>query len=424
MNVIWQIGRKVRALLKLSIKKSIIALVVILLPLSLFIEVNFGTSFISYSDEFAGVLSGIYILLLTSQKKISREDKRILYLMMICISIGIISNFNSGVINKSFPVVVDIVCFAKMFLCFIAMKHFVCKDKNGVIIKYLLKFAKALIVSTAFFGTLSLFIDIGMSGEKRYGIPSFSFVFQNEGRCGYIVAGSLAIILLSNLLEHKKVKYEVLAIISMIYTTKGVVYIIIACYILLKYLWRRKNKLKLKNLIPLILGGTIISSVQIQNYLMDFNSPRIRLIRYGFITANRYFPMGSGFATYGSDMAYKYYSKLYDYYGFDKFYGLSRFAHNCLNDCYLGMIVAQMGYLGLILFVIILFLLFKQLNNMQINKKPKALALSIFIGLVVSASATAIIKSSIGTFIFMILGIIVGYSQAIDENNTSNSEFK
>lgn len=403
--------------LKLSVKKCLIAFLVILLPLSLCIEMNFGTSYISYSDEFVALLSGIYIMICISQKKISKEDERLLLLMVICISIGIISNFNSKVINNFFPIVVDGFCFAKMFLCFIAMKYLVSKDRNKIIIKYLLGVSKLLILSTAFFGTVSLFIDIGMSGEKRYGIPSFGFIFQNEGRCGYIIACCLVIVLLSNLSESQKVKYEVLSIISMIYTTKGVVYIIIVCYILLKQLWKRKNKMKLKNFLPLIVVGTIASSVQIQNYLMDLNSPRVRLIRYGFVTANRYFPVGSGFATYGSDMAYKYYSKLYDYYGFNNYYGLSRVAHDCLNDCYFGMIVGELGYLGLILFIIMLILLFIQLNNIIINKKAKTLAISIFIGLIVSASATAIIKSSIGSFTFMILGIVVGYNESIHKNN-------
>lgn len=396
---------------KLYPRELLFSFFIVMLPASLPLEINFGITQVAYADEILCIICGFYILYLSFKKGIKGSDFALIVLFIICALIGLIGNAFSKVISNLLPIIVDLICLAKMFFVFLVYKEVAKADAKMIMMKYLCNIAKLTIILGAIFGTISLFVDLGMSGEKRYGIPSFGFIFQNEGRYGYIVACCLIIILICEKRKNKIHFYELLSALNIIYTTKGVCYIILVCYIIFNIMWRKRDKLSPGNIVALIIGGTLASSLQINIYLRDYNSPRVRLIRYGFKTANKYFPFGSGFATYGSDMAMKNYSKLYDLYGFNKLYGLSREVGNCLNDCYLGMVVGQFGYIGTAIFVIMLFMVFIPINKINLGKKVKALAISIFIGLVISSIGTAIIKSSIGVFTFAILGIVCGYSQ-------------
>ena len=246
--------------------------------------------------------------------------------------------------------------------------------------------------------------------ERRYGIVPFFFIFGNEGRYGYIIACALLVILMTERVKRRRIMYEFLAILNILYTTKGVGYIVAACYIILLILWHRDTKLTTPKITILALGVIAASTTQINVYLRDLESPRMTLIRYGFVTANRYFPFGSGFVTYGSDMALRNYSQLYHLYGFDNLWGLSPEFAFALNDCYLGMVFGQFGYIGAVMFAVMLVMVFIPVYKLDANKKVKALTLSIFIGIVVSAIGTAIIKSSIGVFVFAFLGLMCGYS--------------
>lgn len=385
----------------------------ILLPLSLMLEMKFGISVVAYSDEVLCIVCSLYILYSAFKRGIKGTDLALLIILLLCTAWGLISNAASRVITDWFPIIVDAICLLKIFVPFIIFKQVAAADSKMRIINYLLPISKLLIAAGAFFGIISQFVYIGMSlpqMERRYGIVPFFFVFQSEGRYGYIIACALLVVLMAEKIRKKRICYELLAILNIILTTKGVAYIVLACYLLLLVLWVNNTRLTPAKLAVLFLGGAAASYTQIDTYLRDLQSPRMNLIRYGFTTANRYFPFGSGFATYGSDMALKNYSQLYYLYGFDKLWGLSPEYGFALNDCYLGMVFGQFGYIGAVMFAVMIVMVLIPVYKVQLNKKAKALTLAVFIGIVVSAIGTAIIKSSIGVFVFAFLGLMCGYS--------------
>ena len=91
--------------------------------------------------------------------------------------------------------------------------------------------------------------------------------------------------------------------LDIIYTTKGIDYIVLVIFIILLIMWRRNDKFTPLNVIVLLIAGVVTSQFQISEYITNSNSPRMILIKYGIKTANTYFPFGAGFAAYGSDMA-------------------------------------------------------------------------------------------------------------------------
>ena len=397
---------------KISPREFIFAFFIILLPFSLFAEKKLGLTIIGYSDETLCIICILYILYFSFKKGIKGIDLTMLILLIVCSVITLCGNLINKLITNWFPIIVDLVCLAKIFTVFIVYKLVGERDTKKRVISYLVPICKITIILGSIFGILSQFVNLGMTTpNRRYGILPYYFIFENEGRYGYIIACAFLILLLAKLPKKQERIYEVLMIFNIIITTKGVTYIIVISYIVLVIMWKKTLKLNAKTLILLILSGLAASSVQINTYLRDTESPRVTLIIYGFKTANTYFPFGSGFATYGSDMAARNYSKLYIKYGFENRYGLSTLNSTCLNDCYLGMVVGQFGYIGMIVFLVMLCLIFVPLDKIAINKRVKALTVSIFIGLLVSCIGTAIIKSSIGVFSMAVIGLICGYSQ-------------
>lgn len=386
-----------------------------MLPLSLSLELNMSNPAIGYCDEFLTVVMGIYVMLLFARRNLYKADSNIVVLMLLFTIYGLVSNVISGLAYSWTSVFIDALLQWKIFVGFIVGKY-IALNRDEYVVNSLEKLCKIMLVVGALCGFMSLFVDIGMasySADQRYGIPAYYFVFGNSGRYGAIVACELLFILWKN--RGKNVRlYELLALINMLLTTKGTVYIIFVIYIVLQVLFKKLNKsqkIDIKTAIPLAIAGVASSSYQISSYLLDEEAPRTLLIRYGFKTANTYFPFGSGFATYGSSEAVKHYSKLYEEYGWANRWTMGRQNGDALNDNYLATIIGEVGYVGLIIFVSLFINIFRQINKIRCDVKSKAMIMSIYIDMLVCFLATGITKSSIGMMVFIILGYFCGLTK-------------
>jgi hypothetical protein len=263
---------------------------------------------------------------------------------------------------------------------------------------------------------------MAMYSEMRYGIPAYYFVFKNSGRYGIISALALLIIISLTNDKRKILFYEIITLANMLLTTKGVVYIIFIMYLCLQFMFskiEKNGKLSLKVALPTAIIAACASIYQISSYLLDEDAPRLLLIKYGFVTAKKYFPFGSGFATYGSAEAAKHYSKLYRIYGWTHKWSMGIKNGVVLNDNYLATIIGETSYFGLILFLIQFLIIFRQVNEIKLPYKSKALLLSLFIDMMVCFIATGITKSSIGMLVFIILGVYKGLDERIKEQSNT-----
>lgn len=418
---------------KISIKPKwiITSLLLFLLPVFFYMEMNYRSSVVTlmtYYDEAFTIVCILYVLLSFSVHKPKRFEIGIMLLTVLVVAIGFVGNIVYEIQPKTMAVLVDALSVFKISFTFVAFYIIGTRDKDLFIFRYLLPIAKAFIMIAAFFALINLVADIGMSGEERYGIRSFYFIFKNEARLGIITAVCFLIILYFTTDPKKTLIYSLLSLFIILCTTKGTNFIIFISYFILVFLWKRtRSRISMPQIVIIVSTVAIASRYQIQKYLMNSESPRMRLIRYGFTTANNYFPFGSGFATYGSDQAFKNYSALYLKYGFPKLYGLSPKDGRFLNDCYFGMIVGQFGYFGMVVFLGIFILMFVAINRINFpNNRIKALTISILICLIISAVGSAIIKSSIGMFAIMALGLSCGYMDAYStrKQNEINSKLK
>ena len=403
-----------RKIIKLYPKYFVLAILSIFFMFSYYLEVRFPDSpiyYIAYYDEIISIFCAMYFFYIAFFKRIAdREDIVIFYLFIGISVIAFISNHESELINKFVPIATDFDALMKVPFPYLAAKYLVRKDRDRVTMLYLRPFAKLMILAAFAFGTVSFFTDIGMSGAKRYGIPSFRFVFNSEALLGLIIACCLLIVVNSETVMKKIVIYEVLATFVFIYTTKGSIYIIPIIYYILLFFSKKDRKLTWKNL--LVLGAAIIpaSTFQIRTYLLDDESARMRLLTGGFTTANTYFPLGSGFATYASDQAGKNYSKLYYRYGFHHVWGMTPDRPSFLNDCYVSMLFGQFGYFGAAMFIGIMAIIFDDINRYKYSVvRARILCLAILICHFISSIGLTMIKTSIGVCSLVLIGFVAGY---------------
>ena len=136
-------------------------------------------------------------------------------------------------------------------------------------------------------------------------------------------------------------------------------------------------------------------------------------IQYGIKTANTYFPVGSGFATYGTDMAARYYSPLYQLYGWSNLWTLGT-SGKFLNDVFFAGILGQFGWFGFGLYLLCLLQLFKSINTKQLSKEERVLSLATVITISVVMIASGAAKTIMGVFVFAVLGIVSSRTSQTD----------
>lgn len=271
--------------------------------------------------------------------------------------------------------------------------------------------AKVFITVSFIFGILNMLGYVEMYNHIRYGIKSYYFVFENASQFGIMIGVLLSFILIEDgLSEQKNTKYfEIMAIVTLIMTTKGMSLIIASVYLVLKFL--SVNKIKWWHL---LIGAVVLLfalRLQINSYILDETAPRAVLLYYGFVTGMHCFPFGSGFGTYGSAIAASHYSPLYVQYGFPNRRILSDAKYGYLNDVYIGMVVGEMGFIGLGLWLYTVAMLgIKLFKSPTKYKKAKHIAIACFAcmcGMFVMAGS---VKNAPGELIMITLGLYLAVS--------------
>ena len=396
--------------IRINKKTWLLSFIIVFLPVALALEMNYQAPFVGYADEIFSLIMLVHLCRLAMYRKLEKSDAAMLLILMVFTMIGMLSNLYSKLMTNLALIALDAFWQWKIFLGYMGAKYLMRYDRRGLTLRGLRPVAKLLILSACVFGVLSFWFDLGMTDSIRYGLPEFRFVFGNQGRYGIIVAVSLLIVLATEPRPKRRKLYILVAIADMIFSTKGVVYVIIPIFLMLWFIFEKIEKtgeIKTWIVVLVVIVGVLVSSFQITTYLLDASAPRALLIRYGFVTANTYFPFGSGFGTYGSEIAAQYYSPLYMEYGWADKWMMGLKNGNALNDNHMATIIGESGYFGLVLFLMLFWIMFRQINQVRMTSQVKAMTMSLFICMMICFLATGIAKSSIGVMVFIALGVMV-----------------
>ena len=330
------------------------------------------------------------------------------------------SNVFSGLFHNSFAIVIDIISIFKVVLLFWWIKNVKCDRER--IIRILGSTARIVVFVMVICLLLSQFVNLGMRGFPRYGIPTFRFVFNNPGNFSKFFY-FLIPLLLADLkfgVSRKKMVMIVLACIVWLSTMRSRAFSFVALLIAFSILYFRggsskKIPIRWYHIVLLAIVALYFSWDNFVLYLFSSTQARAVLLRYSIVTMKSYFPIGAGFGTYGSDIAATYYSKLYELYGFRSIYGMGHVHTHYLNDNYWPMILGQFGAIGFVFMIGLLGIVHKKIYTSLANDRYYLFAaVCAMVFLLLSSVASKSYSEFSSICIFGLLGLLL--PQQTEEN--------
>lgn len=360
-------------------------------------------------DELLGIVSMLYVLTLMLLGKLSKEDVITVILLLLTVFIGIYSNIYSGIERSLSSIGIDIVAKIKVIFPFIAIKYFFNEKAKLSLTKILQYPARFYIITSFLCGIISLFVDIGMNGiEARYGLPGYHFIFDFSFQ--FLAVSMLAILCIieSNIRKKYKYIYYFMAGISLILTTKSSPIIFSILFIFFCFYFRKRFSISKKTYIFVLIVIVLLGTYQIQNYLLNENAPRYLFFYYAGVTANEYFPLGAGFATFGSDQAARDYSPLYYLYGFQYLFGMMPDDGPFLSDNFWPMAIGQLGWIGTSLYLYVFIRLYQSVyKDKVLEGEERAFVYAGFLQSFILAIGSAILSNASGQLMYILLGLVL-----------------
>lgn len=378
----------------------------------------------SYIDEAICLISLIiYILIIVKNHgimRVSKYEKRILKCILILLFIGIISVIKNRFVLNFDYILKDILLTFKFFITYISLKTILQNYKSESLYKNIVAISKCIIIIIFLGGIVNLFLDVGMGGEIRFGIRSYKFLYSHYT---YLVFN---VVILISIIETEKDKdnvlFFVIGICCLILSLRTKAIVFAASYILVKVAIGKKEKIrdlkkyfKIKYIVIVLSVGALMAYPKVKEYISWGYSYNLRnaLYVYGIKYALEQFPVGTGFATFSTNISVKAKSPLYNI--MNNAQGLSDGANAVVSDVFWPSIYTQFGFIGAIIYMIAIINIIKDIiNNSNIDKKMILSQLIIIGYLIISSFAEAAFSND--TAVFAVVYIILINSMRVEND--------
>jgi len=360
---------------------------------------------IGYIDDLAVVLLVtifIFRMALTKKTKFDFWISLIFFNSILLIVIGTIGNYISNYQTNIMAQLVDILSWQKFFLVFFIM--YTILEEHYKVEKYykvIIKLSKIFIISgiVVYLMMLSGILDISTS--IRYGITSLTLGGHPSYACAFF-----SLILSILLYDMKKNKIWIILsalLIVLTFRAKGIGFV--ALIFLLKIM--SKRKIDFKKLLIVSLVVMFIVRDQIAFYFLNPSASRAVALITAFNIANAFFPIGSGFATFGTVPSITSYSKAYEIYGLSQRWGFSKVNGTFVGDGGWATIIGQFGYIGIILCVLNLIYIYKIIKRDCGNFKKYFDVIAIMLYTIISSTNEIFFNSDISVLFAIALAILI-----------------
>lgn len=281
----------------------------------------------------------------------------------------LLGNALSGIPVSWQPVAVDAFTCVKFFITLLA--GVVVFHRNKTLFVVVSKSLKIVLFVIGLCAMVSLVFDIGMSyNEVRYGFHPFDFVFSHPTYLAVALSGAIVVLSVES---EQNTRWIMLAAVLLILTFRGKAMGFVAFVVLVILMTRGGRKaLRLWQIIAIGIVVLIIGWGQIESYFGTEGQARAELLRAGLQIADDHFPIGMGFATFGSAVTSdpEWYSPVYVQYGLSSVWGLSPEYSSYISDSFWPTVLGQSGWAGFLMLLGTLFLLFFSFFKRSNNKLP------------------------------------------------------
>lgn len=401
---------------KIQYKSIFIILIGCIFLIQPILQTKFGM--FSYFDEFIAIMMLLeYILNKKTKSIIKKNEAKVFLSIFLIFLIGIIGNMYFKYQTGITPIIWDAFNCFKVFITLLGSIYYIntnC-DTKYIVIK-ISSFIRLLVILALICWVISSFKNIGMMSyyDIRYGFPSYKFIYSAAG----VFALYLYIYLFVQTIELKyyptslRKKFFIFLTLFLMLTTlrtRAIAFILVYIYMLFKIYKKQKFVFRWYHIIFVLICFTIIGIDSFQLYFGNDHSARGVFATKSIVIMKENFPIGSGFATFGTDVAHRYYSALYYKYNMNTIYGLSETNGQFSHDTFWPAIIAQFGILGTLFYILLLYRIYKTIYKRYNTNKFNYLAINyITIVTVVSSIATAIYFNFATVGLFFMIPLLSG----------------
>lgn len=362
----------------------------------------------TYIDEAASILligNGALLLHRNAKKKVNPYASRMLVCLALVVFIGLTSNFFSGVTVDLKPILIDLFACIKFPLALVSA-YVVFRGRKRLCLTFEVE-TKILLAVFLVFGVLNLFVQIGDFGvDPRYGLrASFMFVFGHPEMLNLAVVGML-LVLVNKSRQNRLWIYVSLFVMCLTLRSKAFAFVAIVWFLLIT--WQRNGRLKGYQVAIGLFAAALIGYDQFSYYFSLDGAARNELTRVGVMVANRFFPFGSGFATYASNITADngYYSPLYYQYGLYTVDGLTPGKVTFLSDTFWPIVFGQFGWIGFFLFCLMLLFLALFAYRACETSGQRLACILCFVYLLISSTAGSAFFHPTAVYLACCLGLV------------------
>ena len=370
---------------------------------------------IQYFDEFVSLLAIPILLFSLIKNKGSVKLKSNNFFMFLLFVLLIMSGLYSSAKYKYQPLGIalsDMLLISKFFLAYLMSQLLFTNRMIQNYKKRISTHVKVIVIMIFLLTILNYIFALWPSDSYRFGIMTNKLFFSHP-----TVLVSLCIFLLSLLVltknDNKKIiTYIIFLLVVMLSTLRfkaiGAGFLVL---ILLFYLQHKNKKISITKLSIIAILAIMFAWNQISYYYIDLDgSARKVLTETSISIAKDYFPLGTGFATFGSYFSSINYSPVYLMYGIWNVYGLSYGNSWFISDTFWPMIMGQFGVMGLLLYILLIITIFMKIQKeYSIEQKNLYIAKLVCFGyLLISSTSEAAFVSSLAIPLAIIIGINIG----------------
>ena len=340
---------------------------------------------------------------------ISSDSIKILRILIGLAFIGFLGNLINGIQYSYLYVIEDAFLFFKPYIIFVATMLFL-NSKSS-----LLK-AKACIQEIVRIGIIILLIGLilGLISNDpilmRHSewvpfprLPYYVFYANYPGLLAFLL-GAFNMVLLSDLSLKKDRIYLIFNSILLFFTQSdtGLMFIVVDLIFITTKL---RHRVKVWQIVLIAVIGLVAGWNTISTYILNPTAARSIMLSNSIKTAVDFFPLGSGFSTYGGSIAANHYSRLYQNYGYRNIWGLNGTigGDDFLNDSFYPWVIAEFGILGSLVYFAFIMYLFYMFNKNQTNRMPLMFGLLV---LLIANLGQGGITSIVGMLIFIFMAIL------------------
>lgn len=376
-------------------------------------------SLFGYIDELFALL-GIGVvasrILTTGKLRIKKIDLAMTAMLVVFLTVGLLGNAIyqyqplGAVLTDTFT---NVKFFMSLVSGYVLFSYCEPDQEKSVIIGH------ARLITLVLFACLclDLVFQVFPSEGTRYGLREVRLFYFHETYLAGAIVFLLAVFL--TFYEKKSLPYIALALLVLISTLKGKAFAGAIAFVFLFYvLVYRRKKIKIWHIIVMAVGGLVVAGDKLAYYFVEKagESARMALTATSFEIMGDYFPIGTGFGTYGSATAINPYSPVYYKYGLNLVWGLSEDYNLFASDTFWPIIIGQTGALGLICFVGILVLLFVRVKRVRPHDiRAYAAAIFCFVYILICSTAEPAFHNSVS----VPLAMMIGYAFTLEKKENS-----